>query len=89
MKASTLTPAEVFGNQIRYVIQLYQRPLQFPEMNSYHSALFNHLLSQGHLDPRGDGATDEGCKNSSRRRATPLGRRRKLELSVANETLGP
>lgn len=26
MKATTLTPAEVFGNQIRYVVPLYQRP---------------------------------------------------------------
>lgn len=26
MKASTLTPAEIFGNQIRYVVPLYQRP---------------------------------------------------------------
>lgn len=26
MKANTLTPAEIFGNQIRYVVPLYQRP---------------------------------------------------------------
>ncbi len=26
MKASTLSPAEIFGNQIRYVVPLYQRP---------------------------------------------------------------
>lgn len=26
MKATTLTPAEIFGNQIRYVVPLYQRP---------------------------------------------------------------
>lgn len=26
MRATTLTPAEIFGNQIRYVVPLYQRP---------------------------------------------------------------
>lgn len=26
MKATPLTPAEIFGNQIRYVVPLFQRP---------------------------------------------------------------
>lgn len=50
MKASTLTPAEIFGNQIRYVVPLYQRPYVWTKEAQWQplwddvSALVNRIL---------------------------------------------
>ena len=35
MKANTLSPMEIFGNQIRYVVPLYQRPYVWDEEHQW------------------------------------------------------
>ena len=35
MKATPLTPAEIFGNQIRYVVPLFQRPYVWNEVDQW------------------------------------------------------